>query len=804
VTVIGEAAVRVRPDTTGFRLETQRGVSSALTGLGGLGSLGSTLRFTGLAAGIGAVAFAAKGSVTAAADLEQTLNVLRVTAGATADEMDRIGQHARELGADLLLPGVSANDAAEAMLQLVKGGVSVEDAIDGARGVLQLGTAANIEFADSANTVARALTTFQLPGKDAVEVADLLVGAAQAATGEVTDMAEALSAGGATAQQFGVSLEDAVTFITLLAQNGILGAEAGTGLRRVLQQLIPTTQEQADLFEKLGVQAFDLGGRLRPLPDIFQDFKDAFAGLTEEAQADVLNKIFGTFGIQAASIGIREGGAAFRELKGDLTAGGQVAEVSTAQTEGLKGSVSNLASQLETLGTTLGTIATPKLTEFTTALAGVVGDANDAANAIREFWDFDPDIIGGISVGDLLGNSAEAKKTLSDLERQLQDVEDARKAATDFSTPQFPLKIEFGAVAALTEGLKKQGAESGKNFVSGLSTGIISKEQEAVNAARDTLAQVVKEGERAVAEAIRQGNEAVRLSAIQARQNLISIGTDLAGQAVQLIDEGPLARRIEQLQASLTQGQDTNQRSRLREALSDAQRELRQAQGSIVTGPGPLTRAGQDAVDEFLDPFERAVRDAKAALGEFNTEGVINELQTQADEQKKVVTKGIADLIVEFNKGTISLQQLSTRTAELLKQNGVDPYGRAGKALGIAFTENFLAQLKGVREQALEIARGIDVAEIGVEPTVVSPAGERARQNTNIAQTQESAAQRTADARASLLRAQHEQARAAEDNTVALKDNTTAVKGLSTLLAPTTTTKKGSDLKQTVPAGVRH
>ena len=89
------------------------------------------------------------------------------------------------------------------------------------------------------------------------------------------------------------------------------------------------------------------------------------------------------------------------------------------------------------------------------------------------------------------------------------------------------------------------------------------------------------------------------------------------------------------------------------------------------------------------------MRDAIAALEEFNTEGVISDLEKQAQEQKETVQKGLADLIVQFNQGTISLQQLNTRTAGLLQTNGVLPYGRAGKALGLAFRENFLAELDG-------------------------------------------------------------------------------------------------------------
>lgn len=818
MTLIGEAAVRVRPDTSTFRLETQRGVSAALTGLGGLGTLAplaSSLRFTGLAAGIGATAFAAKEAIGSAASLEEELNVLQVTAGATAEEMDRVGQTARDLGSDLRLPGVSATDAASAMLQLTKGGLDVEDSIGGARGVLQLATATNLEFADSAAIVARALTTFQRPGEDATKVADLLVGSAQAATGEVSDVAEALSAGGATAAQFGLSLEETVTQLTLLARNGILGSEAGTGLRRVLLQLVPTTKEQADLFEALGVRAFDLEGRLRPLPDIFQDFQDAFRGLTEETRADVLNKIFGAFGIEAASVFIREGADATRELGEELARGGQAAEVAEARTKGLTGAAANLGSQLETLGTDIGEIAVPALTDLVNALAGAASAADEALESLKDFWNFDPEIVGGFTIGDLTGSSAEAKAQIDQQKELLEARVAARRALKEplDADAIFGIDLATGRFSALntlltglTGGFEKAednahraGRETGKKFTGGLSEGIISAEQEAVQAAQSTLAEVIREGREAVAEAIRQGDEAVRLSAISARQNLLSLGNELAGQAVRLIDEGPLAQRIAQLQASLADRQEGDQRKRLREGLRDAQKELEEAEAAVSTGGRPRSREQQERVDEFLTPFQRKVRDAKAALAEFNTEGVISELQEQAEEQKRVVQQGIADLIVQFNQGAISLQQLNVRTAGLLEKNGVVPYGRAGDRLGLAFRETFEAQLAGLREQALEIARGLDVPESGLEPTVISPAGERARQNENIADVREGAARRESDARAALVRAQNANTRSLEDNTDASRDLAREIRAARGLSTP----KRGKDTQAPVPVSGR-
>ncbi len=64
-------------------------------------------------------------AVKSFADLNRNLDVFQATAGATADEMDRVREASIKLGADLTLPSVSAGDAAGAMVELAKAGLSV-------------------------------------------------------------------------------------------------------------------------------------------------------------------------------------------------------------------------------------------------------------------------------------------------------------------------------------------------------------------------------------------------------------------------------------------------------------------------------------------------------------------------------------------------------------------------------------------------------------------------------------------------------------------------------------------------------
>ena len=141
-------------------------------------------------------------------DFEQTLNVFAATAEATGQQMEQVSELAKDLGADMSLPATSASGAATAMTELAKAGLTVEDAMGGARGVLQLATAAGLTVGEAAQFVANELNAFGLAGDEAVQVADVLANAANAAQGSISDFGLAFKQSAAVANLVGLSLED--------------------------------------------------------------------------------------------------------------------------------------------------------------------------------------------------------------------------------------------------------------------------------------------------------------------------------------------------------------------------------------------------------------------------------------------------------------------------------------------------------------------------------------------------------------------------------------------------------------------
>lgn len=359
-----------------------------------------------LAAGAGAILLTK--AVQEAAGFEATLNTFKVTAGATADEMDRVSKTAIALGRDISLPGVSASDAADALTELSKAGLSVQDSIDGARGVLQLATAAQIDNATATNLAASALNAFGLSGDQAVRVADVLANAANASQGSIVDMGVALQQAAAVGRQAGLTLEQTVGVLTLFARAGLRGSDAGTSFRTALIRLInPTTKAQKEI-DKLGLHLRTASGAINL--GVFDEFAQKTRGLSAAQRDQALAIIFGQDAIRGAAILAREGTATLNAQIAGLGKSGTAAELAAARMSGLTGAVENLKNQLSTLGLTVGSALIPPLKTLADTMSSAIGQVNalitplvQAGKAALDFKNKLIDIgtvdIGGISIG---------------------------------------------------------------------------------------------------------------------------------------------------------------------------------------------------------------------------------------------------------------------------------------------------------------------------------------------------------------------------------------------------------------------
>lgn len=406
----GRIDILVAPDFTGFDGRFRSGLSG-VTGLAG--TLGKGIG-TAIVAGTAIAAVGLKSVLDIGIKYTNQLNTLQSVTQATGVEMAQVGALAKQLGADMTLPATSAADAAAAMTELAKGGLSVSEAMTAAKGTLQLAAAAQIDAAQAAEIQSDALNQFGLAATEAGHVADLLANTANAASGEITDMAQALKYIGPIAKAIGADIDSVSTAVGLLAVQGIRGEQAGTSLRGIIASLSAPSKEAAKALQELGVKAFDQTGKFVGLRTVTEQLAAAKGRMTEAEFAAAAATAFGNEGLTAASALASSGGKAFDEMATAVTRAGGASEVAAAKTKGLGGAWEGLKSQLETTGIEIFEAIDGPLEKLVRSAANFVDEfggqvATGIETAVAAAQQFGPSIASAISarasvVGDAISD----------------------------------------------------------------------------------------------------------------------------------------------------------------------------------------------------------------------------------------------------------------------------------------------------------------------------------------------------------------------------------------------------------------
>jgi TP901 family phage tail tape measure protein len=320
--------------------------------------------------------------IEAAGNFEQSLSVLKATAGATDDEMQAVSEMAFQLGNDMSLPASSATDASDAILELVKSGLSLKDAMAAAKGTLLLATAAETDAGNAAQITAGILNAFNMEGEEAAKIVDMLAAAAGAGAGEISDYALGFQQAGGLFFAAGQDADALAASLQVLIKNGMTGSDAGTALKNTMMALQKPTDQAAKLMESLGVNVYDSQGNMKPFNQIIGIFNEKMFGMTQEQKNAALGTIFLSDGMKAMIPLLNEGQAAFEARTKAVNESGKAQELANAQTEGFKGAQAALANAVETLQLAIGMKLLPVLTElFTNVLAPAVNTLMQVTDA---------------------------------------------------------------------------------------------------------------------------------------------------------------------------------------------------------------------------------------------------------------------------------------------------------------------------------------------------------------------------------------------------------------------------------------
>jgi TP901 family phage tail tape measure protein len=406
--------------------------------------------------GLGLAALAV-GTVKMAADFDKSMSAAAAATNASTSEVVKLRAAAIDAGQATQF---SATQAADGITELGKAGVSTTNILGGGlKGALNLAAAGQISVADAASISASALTQFKLSGSAVPHVADLLAAGANKAQGGVSDLGQALNQSGLVASQFGLSVNDTVGALSEFASAGLIGSDAGTSFKTMLQATVPTSKQTQDLMTKLGISFYDAQGKFVGLAGVAQVLQDKLKGLTQEQRNQALAQIFGSDAVRTASVLYTDGAKGVRKWTDAVNVNGYAAQSAAKLTDNLSGDIERLKGSLETVAIQSGGGATAGLRSLAQGVTGAVNAFSGLPHWVQE----SVTVLSGVGGASLLAVAGflKAKSTLGDLMEELKDAGPRGAAAASalgkVSSVAGKLGIAGVAAVGLYEGMKMFG-----------------------------------------------------------------------------------------------------------------------------------------------------------------------------------------------------------------------------------------------------------------------------------------------------------------------------------------------------------
>lgn len=295
----------------------------------------------------------------------------------------------------------SATQAANAITELAKGGLTEAQIKGGAlKATMDLAASSGMQLGVAANTVVQAMGAFGISADHSAQAVNALAGAAAASSTDVQPLSEGLAQCAAQAHLAGWSIQDTTAVLGAFADAGVVGSDAGTSLKTMLQRLGAPTDDAATKMKSLGINVWDGSGHMKNAAGIAQELQTHMSGLSDAQKQAAMNTIFGSDATRAASILMNDGVKGLEKYTKATNDQSAAARLAASQQGDTSKSIEQMFGALETAGIKMQQALAPI----------IISVANTVGNLATSFSKLSPTaqkvilIFGGIAaaVGPLL------------------------------------------------------------------------------------------------------------------------------------------------------------------------------------------------------------------------------------------------------------------------------------------------------------------------------------------------------------------------------------------------------------------
>lgn len=325
-----------------------KGIETGLKKVSSIAKTGIATAVTAISGMSTALAGVAGYSIKVGSSFEASMSKVQAVSGASNEQLQRLSDKAKEMGATTKF---SATEAADAMNYMAMAGWKTEDMLNGIDGIMNLAAASGEDLATTSDIVTDALTAFGLTAQDSTHFADVLAAASSNANTNVSMMGETFKYVAPVAGSLGYSAEDCAVAIGLMANSGIKASQSGTALRSMFSRLAKPSKEVKEAMEKLNISLTDSHGNMKSLDTLMGDLRNSFSGLSESEKAEMASSLAGQEAMSGLLAIVNASDADFNKLKDAIYgADGASAKMAETMQDNLQGKITITKSTIEGLG----------------------------------------------------------------------------------------------------------------------------------------------------------------------------------------------------------------------------------------------------------------------------------------------------------------------------------------------------------------------------------------------------------------------------------------------------------------------
>lgn len=214
------------------------GFSDAVAGaIPMLGKLKAALISTGVGAivvALGSLVALFKKAADVGSDFEKSLSTLKAVTGQTSDELAVLSNQAKELGSSTQFTAIQVLGL---QTELAKLGFTVKDIENSTPAILDLAASLEVDLASAAEFAGSVVRSFGLTTEETQRVVDVMALSTSSSALNFEALRESLKLVAPTSRATGVSIEKTAALLGVLANNGLKGSVAGTGLSKTFIEL---------------------------------------------------------------------------------------------------------------------------------------------------------------------------------------------------------------------------------------------------------------------------------------------------------------------------------------------------------------------------------------------------------------------------------------------------------------------------------------------------------------------------------------------------------------------------------------